>query len=74
MIEDVAEGGLYQSPLVAAESGLVLSIGTHNLDLVVGQNLATAYAGNEGLDPHFRVLQTLVLRIKRPGAVCSLGQ
>jgi uncharacterized linocin/CFP29 family protein len=74
LIKDVAEGGLFRSPLVQAMSGLVLSVGPHNLDLVVGQDLTTAYMGNEGLDHHFRVLETLTLRIKRPGAICSLGQ
>jgi uncharacterized linocin/CFP29 family protein len=74
LIKDVAEGGLFRSPLVEARSGLVLSIGAHNLDLVVGQDLTTAYVGNEGLDHHFRILETLALRVKRPGAICSLGQ
>jgi uncharacterized linocin/CFP29 family protein len=74
LIKDVAEGGLFRSPLVQAKSGLVLSMGPHNLDLVVGQDLTTAYVGNEGLDHHFRVLETLALRVKRPGAICSLGQ
>jgi uncharacterized linocin/CFP29 family protein len=61
LIEDVAGRGLF------------LSMGAHNLELVVGRDLATAYAGNEGLDHRFRVLETLVLRVKRLGAICRLG-
>lgn len=73
LIEDVAEGGFFRSPLLGTQSGLVMSIGAHNMDLVVGQDITTAYAENEGLDHDFRVLETLVLRIKRPGAICKLG-
>lgn len=74
MVKDVADGGVFQSPLLAKEQGLVVSLGQYNLDLVVGQDLITAYAGNEGLDHTFRVLESVALRIKRPGAICKLGK
>jgi uncharacterized linocin/CFP29 family protein len=72
LITDVAEGGLYRSPLLEEGQGLVLSLGDYNFDLVVGQDLVTAYQGNEGLDHSFRVLETIALRIKRAGAICEL--
>jgi uncharacterized linocin/CFP29 family protein len=72
LIGDVAKGGLYRTPLLEDGQGLVLSLGSHNFDLVIGQDLTVAYQGNEGLDHSFRVLETLALRIKRPGAICTL--
>ncbi|MGC9348989.1 MAG: family 1 encapsulin nanocompartment shell protein [Anaerolineae bacterium] len=72
LIENVAKGGLYRTPLLGEGQGLVLSLGAYNFDLVVGQDLITAYQGNEGLDHSFRVLETVALRIKRPGAICTL--
>ena len=39
--------------------------------LVVAQDLTTAYLGNEDLDHRYRVMESLVLRVKRPGAICS---
>ena len=72
LIKDVAEGGLYRSPLLGGKQGLVLSLGAYNFDLVVGQDLVTAYEGNNGLDHSFRVLETAALRIKRSGAICKL--
>ncbi|MBN1583171.1 MAG: bacteriocin family protein [Anaerolineae bacterium] len=72
LISDVAEGGLFRSLLLAANQGIVLAQGKHNLDLVVGQDLTVAYLGNEALNHHFRVLESLALRIKRPGAICTL--
>lgn len=74
MVKGVAAGGLFQSPLLVKDQGLVVSLGEFNMDLVVGQDLITAYTGNEGLDHTFRVLESVVLRIKRPGAICKLGK
>ncbi len=72
LIKDVVEGGMFRSPCLQADQGVVVSLGKHNIDLVVGQDLVTAYLGNEELDYRFRVLESLVLRIKRPGAICTL--
>ncbi|MGC9469313.1 MAG: family 1 encapsulin nanocompartment shell protein [Anaerolineae bacterium] len=73
LINEVAEGGMFRTPLLSDNQGLVLSLGAYNFDLLVGQDLVTAYQGNEGLDHSFRVMETMALRIKRPGAICSLG-
>ncbi len=43
-----------------------------NIDLVIGQDLITAYMGNEKLDHVFRVLETALPRIKRPQAIAVL--
>jgi uncharacterized linocin/CFP29 family protein len=72
LIKDVAEGGLFRSPALAADQGLVVALGAHNVDLVVAQDLVTAYLGPENMDHTFRLLESLVLRIKRPGAICIL--
>jgi uncharacterized linocin/CFP29 family protein len=74
LIKDVAQGGLFQTPVLGEDQGLVLSLGSFNFDLVVGQDLITAYMGNEGLDHLFRLLESIVLRVKRPGAICALGK
>lgn len=72
LITDVAEGGMFQSPFLKADQGMIVSLGKQNFDLVVGQDLVTAYLGNEEMDHRFRVLESLALRIKRPGAICTL--
>ena len=72
LITDVAEGGLFRSPVLAPDQGLVVCMGAHNLDLAVAQDMIVAYMGNEGLDHLYRVMESLVLRIKRPGAICTL--
>jgi uncharacterized linocin/CFP29 family protein len=73
MIEKLAKGGLFQynGKAVAAQV-LVLSLGAWNFDLVVGQDIATAYLGNEGLDQKLRIFETLALRVKLPKSICVL--
>jgi uncharacterized linocin/CFP29 family protein len=72
LIKDVAEGGLFRSAVLAENQGLVVAVGAHNVDLAVAQDLITAYLGPENMDHTFRLLESLVLRIKRPGAICTL--
>jgi len=40
----------------------------------VGQDLNTAYLESKNLNHYLRVLETVALRIKRPGAICVLGK
>ena len=70
-IGKVVSGGVFQAP--GLKTALVIAQGVQNLDLVVGQDLATAYLGPDLVDHRFRVLESLVLRIKRPGAICSIA-
>lgn len=72
LLESVADGGIHQSPALTAKQALLISQGPHHLDLAVGQDMVTAYLGPEGMDHLFRVLESLTLRIKQPGAICVL--
>jgi uncharacterized linocin/CFP29 family protein len=72
LIAGVAEGGLFRSPVLTENQALVVAQGQQNLDLVVGQDLITAYLGPEDMDHTFRVMESVVLRIKQPGAICVL--
>lgn len=74
MVETLAQAGVYQLPEVPSlgDEVLVVSPAAWNLDLVVGQDIATAYTGNDGLDHCFRIFETVALRAKRPGAVVVL--
>ncbi len=69
---DLATAGVFQTPVLPARTGLLLSVGSENVDLAVAQDFITAYLGPERMDHLFRVLESLVLRIKRPAAVCLL--
>ena len=58
------------TPALKAKQAMLVASGPENLDLAVGQDLVTAYLGPDGMDHVFRVFESLVLRLKRPGAIC----
>jgi uncharacterized linocin/CFP29 family protein len=69
-VRALAVAGVFQSPAIR-DYGFVFSIGPQNADVIIGQDLVTAYLGPENLNHPFRVMETLALRIKRPGAICT---
>ncbi len=71
-VEELAEAGLFQWTGMADDLAMVISPHPWNMDLVVGQDVVTAYVGNEGIDQRFRIFETLALRVKLSGAVCVL--
>jgi uncharacterized linocin/CFP29 family protein len=73
LVSSVADGGVHQSPALGDDKALLVPVGVQFLDLAVGQDMATAYLGPEGMDHRFRVIESLVLRIKQPGSICILS-
>lgn len=71
-VREIATGGVFQSPLLRDKLGFVVSMGIQNFDIAIGQDLITAYLGPEKMNHPFRVMESIVLRIKRPGAIVSL--
>ncbi|MBI4320805.1 MAG: bacteriocin family protein [Chloroflexi bacterium] len=71
-VRKIMTAGVYQTPVLTDDIALVLSTGAQNFDLVVAQDLITAYLTPENLNHAFRVLEAIVLRIHRPGAICTL--
>ncbi len=65
-------GKVFHTAELQKNSACLLYCEPQNIDLVVGQDMITAYMGNEKLDHAFRVMETLVPRIKRPQAIAIL--
>jgi uncharacterized linocin/CFP29 family protein len=70
-VEKLARRGVYPSAVLPEPGALLIDSGGQNLDLAVGVDLATAYVESNNLNHHFRVLESLVLRIRRPAAICT---
>lgn len=70
-LRELAPTGVFQTSVLKDGQGLLLSAGIQNFDLAVGQDLITSYLGVERMNYPFRVFETLVLRLKRPGAICT---
>ncbi|MGA9523511.1 MAG: family 1 encapsulin nanocompartment shell protein [Myxococcaceae bacterium] len=71
-IRQLAVDGVFQSNRIRGDTGVVISTGRENLDLAVGMDMTTAYLGAQRMNHPFRVLESLVLRIKHPDAICTL--
>jgi len=65
--------GVFVSPALDSQAAALVGNGAQYLDLVIGQDLITAYLGPSGMDHIFRVLESLALRIKKPQAICVIG-
>jgi uncharacterized linocin/CFP29 family protein len=71
-IRQLVTDGVYQSPLVRDGYGVILGTGSQNFDLAVAQDLTVAYLGAEHMNHPFRVFESVYLRIKRHGSICTL--
>ncbi|HLT31919.1 MAG TPA: family 1 encapsulin nanocompartment shell protein [Myxococcaceae bacterium] len=71
-IRKLATDGVHQSNRLEGDVGVVVSVGRENMDLAVGVDMVTAYLGANNMNHPFRVLETVVLRIKHPDAICTL--
>jgi len=71
-VKELVEGRVYQSPVIEQGKAVVLAIGPQNVDLVIGEDIVTAYMGDENLNHLFRVMESLALRVKRPQSICTI--
>jgi uncharacterized linocin/CFP29 family protein len=71
-LQRLCTDGVYQSPSVPEDRAVVFSTGPQNFDLAVAQDLDIAFLGPKAMNYQFRVFESVVLRIKRPTAICTL--
>jgi uncharacterized linocin/CFP29 family protein len=60
--------GIYKAPI---EGGVLVDVRVGTL--VVGEDLKTGYADQDGIHYRLYVTESLVLRIDEPGAICTIG-
>lgn len=73
-VQQVATAGVYQTPVLRDDVAVVVSVGAENMDLAVSQDLVTAFLETSNMNHYFRVFEILALRVKRPGAICTIEQ
>jgi len=71
-IRGLVTDGVYQSPMLTEPSAVLVSTGEQNMDLAIAQDLITAYLEPVKMNYYFRVFEIIALRIKRPGAICTI--
>ncbi|MEW6208295.1 MAG: family 1 encapsulin nanocompartment shell protein [Acidobacteriota bacterium] len=70
-VKELVTGGVFASPMMKHLSGLVVSVGRQNVELVVAVDTAAAFLGSKQMNPHFRVFKAVYLRILRSDAICT---
>jgi uncharacterized linocin/CFP29 family protein len=71
-VQKLTSAGVYRSAAIPDGGAVVVATGSSNMDLVVAQDLTAAYVSTENLNHIFRVLEAVILRIKRPEAIVTL--
>ncbi|MGI6368442.1 MAG: family 1 encapsulin nanocompartment shell protein [Anaerolineae bacterium] len=73
LVEHLVEDGIFRSSLVPEGKALLVDPAGWNADIVLGQDVATAFLGNDGLNLVFQVIETLAVRVKRAGSAVLLS-
>lgn len=68
-INKLLNGNVYHSSILGTGKAILVCPEQRNMDLVIGQDLATGYLEQKDFNHSFRVLETVLLRIKRKQAI-----
>ena len=68
----LCDDGVYVAPVIPEGKAVVLSTGDQNFDIAVAEDLNITFLGEQDQDYPFRVYECLVMRIKRPKAICTI--
>ncbi|WP_240374082.1 family 1 encapsulin nanocompartment shell protein [Bacillus piscicola] len=71
-IRELMPAGVFQSPMIQGNRGVVVDTGQQNLDLAIASDFDTSFIDEDNMNYIFRVYESIVLRIKRPTAICTL--
>ena len=70
-IEKLLDGKVYRTPALGTGKAVLVCSEPRNVDLVVGQDLSPAYLEQKDLNHNFRVLETVLPRIKNKDAIVA---
>lgn len=68
-VAKLVEGRFYKSPVLGKGKAVLVCSEAANMDLVIGQDMETAYLEQSELNHSFRILETVLPRIKREQAI-----
>ena len=68
-IRGLIDGKIFQSPALPKGTAALITTGIQNMDLAIGQDMITGYLGAADLNHEFRILETILLRIKNKNAI-----
>lgn len=72
-VSKMVDGRIYRASVLGMKQAVLVCCEPQYMDLVVGQDMATAYLELVDLNHHMRVLETVLPRLKRQDAVVVFG-
>jgi uncharacterized linocin/CFP29 family protein len=70
-LRDLCTDGVFPSNRLKGNQAVLVSTGRENLDLAVAMDMTVAYLGAERMNHPFRVVESVLLRLKHPDAICT---
>lgn len=68
-VSQLLDGRIFKAPVLGSGKAVLVCADPRNMDLVIGQDLSTAYLEQKDLNHSFRVLESVLLRVKRKQAI-----
>lgn len=70
-ISRLLSGNIFSTPVLKDNQAVLVCAEPQNMDLVIGQDMITSYLETKNLNHYFRIIETLLLRIKNKKAVIA---
>jgi len=67
------EGNIFSTPVLKSNKAVLVCAESQYMDLVIGQDMITSYLETRNLNHYFRIIETLLLRIKNKEAIIVFG-
>ncbi|HHY90525.1 MAG TPA: bacteriocin family protein [Clostridiales bacterium] len=68
-ISKLLNGSIFNTPVLKDNQAVLVCAEPQNMDLVIGQDMITSYLETKDLNHYFRIIETVLLRIKNKKAV-----
>jgi len=68
-INRLLNGNVFSTPVLKNDKAVLVGAEPQNVDLVIGQDMKTSYLETRNLNHYFRIIETILLRIKNKDAV-----
>lgn len=62
-------GNIFSTPVIKGDKAVLVCAEPQNMDLVIGQDMITSYLETRNLNHYFRIIETILLRIKNKDSV-----
>jgi len=72
LVQQIADAGVFQTPVLGPGEGVLVSTGPEILDLAVAEDMQVAYLGPTNMNHTLRIFESIALRVRQPQGICVL--